>query len=143
MNCMARRRRAPDQNEFFKGSKERNLFIARPVPWICPLPARLNRSGFFLLCSNLFVLCLIKGASAMDAINLDILGFIRENPGTSRASILEAFHISEYRLNRALRGLKREYPDMAFPWSHEHGMWLVQHGSTPSDGSGWSNLIPE
>ncbi|MDR3605741.1 MAG: J domain-containing protein [Syntrophaceae bacterium] len=74
----------------------------------------------------------------MDTINLDILRFIRENPGTSRASILEAFHISEYRLNRALRGLKREYPDMAFPWSHEHGMWLVQLDRSCCLGMEWS-----
>ena len=62
----------------------------------------------------------------MDTINLNILRFIRENPGTSKLSVSEAFHISEYRLNRALRGLKREFPDIAFPWSHEHGLWLVQ-----------------
>ena len=74
----------------------------------------------------------------MDTINLNILRFIRENPGTSKLSVTEAFHISEYRLNRALRGLKREFPDIAFPWSHEHGLWLVQLDRSRCLGMVWS-----
>ncbi len=74
----------------------------------------------------------------MDTINLNILTFIRENPGTSRTSILEAFHISEYRLNRALRGLKREHPDIAFPCSHGHGLWVVRLDRSLCLGMEWS-----
>ncbi len=67
----------------------------------------------------------------MKPTNLQILHFIREKPGTLRRSLLEIFDLTEYRLNRVLRNLQREFPDLVFPWSDDHGVWAVRTGQIP------------
>ena len=62
----------------------------------------------------------------MDAVNLNILQFIKDHPGAPKSVISRMFSLSDYRLNKALRGLEREFRDIAFPWSHDNGVWLVK-----------------
>jgi hypothetical protein len=73
----------------------------------------------------------------MKTINLQILHFIREKPGTLRRSLLEIFNLTEYRLNRVLRNLQREFPDLVFPWSNDHGVWALELDRSRCLGVNW------
>jgi len=73
----------------------------------------------------------------MKPANLNILHFIREKPGTLRRTLLETFDLTEYRFNRILRNLQREFPDLIFPWSDDHGVWAVELDRSRCLGVNW------
>ncbi|MGC8659746.1 MAG: DnaJ domain-containing protein [Desulfomonilaceae bacterium] len=62
----------------------------------------------------------------MDIINSKILQFIKDNPGAPKSVISSMFNLSDYRFNRALRYIEREFGDIAFSSSNEHGVWVVK-----------------
>ncbi len=74
----------------------------------------------------------------MDTINIQILRFIREHPGTLKPVILKNFRLTDYRFNRALRKLEREFQDIAFPRSDDHGVWVVKLDRSRCLGMEWS-----
>jgi hypothetical protein len=76
----------------------------------------------------------------MDPTKLQIVEFIQERPGTLKRVISEYFGLTEYRLNRVLRNLESEFKDIAFPWSHEHGVWLVKLDQSRCLGMDWMGI---
>ncbi len=75
----------------------------------------------------------------MDQTLLQIMNFVQSRPGTCKAGICRNFGLSEYRLNRAFRNLTREFPDITFVSSHEHGVWFLELDPSRCLGIDWSD----
>ncbi len=75
----------------------------------------------------------------MDQTLLQIMKFIQSRPGTCKTGICNNFGLSEYRLNRAFRNLSREFGDITFVSSHEHGVYCVELDPCRCSGLDWSD----
>lgn len=74
----------------------------------------------------------------MDQTLRQIMEFIQSRPGTCISAICRNFGLSEYRLNRAMRKLEREFHGISFVSSREHGVWFLELDPCKCLGLEWS-----